>query len=543
MNYVSLFSGIDAASVAWKPLGWHCCAVAEIEAFPCAVLAHYYPQTPNLGDVTKITEDQIISLGPVDVLIFGSPCQDLSVAGKREGLAGARSGLFHDAMRICGWLRKYNGLRFAIFENVPGLFSSNKGRDFAVVVGTLAGLSEAEIGLPEKGWGTEGCALGSEGLVEWGVLDAQFWGLAQRRRRVFALADFGDWANRCPILLEPESLRGNSPSREQARQSIAGSSGRSLERSGSGPGLGIAKVAPTISARQKGGGGLGTDFDLDSGLVPTAGGCVTAFGGNNTSGPIDVATARSSSSSPHGRLDFESETFVTHSLRAEGFDASEDGTGRGIPLVPVCFDDPRRFDANGVHGGGEHGDLHPVLRPTNPAALICFSSKDHGADAERDLSPTLRAGGHSESHPNAGVPPAIAFALRGRAEGAQAEVRGAGDGVSALRSASGGSTRDYVAFDTTQITAKANYSSPKVGDPCHPLAAGAHAPAIAGSAVRRLTPTECERLQGFPDGHTAITVRGKPAADGPRYKALGNSMAVPVIAWIGRKIDIALLMS
>lgn len=207
-----------------------------------------------------------------------------------------------------------------------------------------------------------------------------------------------------------------------------------------------------------------------------------------------------------GRQDYETETLIAHSLRGEGFDASEDGTGRGTPLVPV------------------------------------------------------------------------AFALRGREGGAMPEIEGNGDSVGALRSASGGSSRDYVAFDTTQITSTANGSNPKAGDPCHPLAAGAHPPAIAfdckasgrngfgvgeiagtqramghsgshtnggghqaaltGSGVRRLTPRECERLQGFEDDYTLIPYRGKPAADGPRYKALGNSMAEPCMRWIGERISL-----
>jgi DNA (cytosine-5)-methyltransferase 1 len=189
-----------------------------------------------------------------------------------------------------------------------------------------------------------------------------------------------------------------------------------------------------------------------------------AFGGNNQAGPIDVATARNACASASGRMDFESETFlvqpVAHSLRAEGFDASEDGTGRGTPLVPVHAFDARQSDVV------QYGDM------TGP----------------------LDTDGHSVA----------------------------------------------VAFDTTQITSAANYSNPKSGDPCHPLAAGAHAPAVATSmAVRRLTPIECERLQGFPDDYTAIPWRGKPASecpDGPRYKALGNSMAVPCMRWIGERI-------
>lgn len=220
MRYLSLFSGIEACSVAWAPLGWECVAVAEIEPWPSRALAHHYPDVPNLGDVTKVTEEQIAMLGRIDVVVFGSPCQDLSVAGKRKGLDGARSGLFFTAMQIVGWARQWCDCRFALWENVPGAFSSNAGRDFAAVVDAMAGLEGT--GVPPKGWGTEGCALGSEAMVEWSTLDAQWFGVAQRRRRVFAIADFGDWRNRPPILLEPESLRGDSAPRREAGQDVAG---------------------------------------------------------------------------------------------------------------------------------------------------------------------------------------------------------------------------------------------------------------------------------------------------------------------------------
>jgi DNA (cytosine-5)-methyltransferase 1 len=224
-----------------------------------------------------------------------------------------------------------------------------------------------------------------------------------------------------------------------------------------------------------------------------------AFGGNNQSGPVDVATARSAHGGPHGRLDFETETFVAHALRADGFDASEDGTGRGTPLVPV------------------------------------------------------------------GV------ALRGREGGATAELTG--EVMTSLRTGGGGGDKPHVllplAFDETQITSRDNRCNPQPGDPCHPIAAKARPPTLAFRTnaagqvdmqgdrsaalttqtdqttqfilsswrVRRLTPVECERLQGFPDGYTAVPYRKGTAADGPRYKALGNSMAVNVMSWIGHRID------
>lgn len=465
MIYGSVCSGIEAASVAWRPLGWRCSFVSEIDAFPRAVLAHHYPETPLHGDFTTIDAGQYEA---IDVLVGGTPCQSFSVAGLGAGLSDDRGKLALEFALLAYRLRP----RWIVWENVPGVFSKDEGRAFGSILGALA----------ECGYG-----------LAWRVLDAQYFGLAQRRKRVFVVGYLGDWRRAAAVLFERESLSGNPPPSRETRKD----------------------VAPTISARPTAGGGLGTDFDLDGGLIAaevcetlraggnrtggdrppgtdadTAATYLIAYGGNNTAGPIDVATAVNAHGGPHGRLDFESETFIAHSLRGEGFDASEDGTGRGTPLVPVAFsimpmnsgkdfkgrevDVAQPVMAAGPGGGNQGGDyvVQPAVSALRAASggstrdYIAFSSKDHGADATVDLSPTLRASGHTGSHANAGAPPAIATRF----------------------------------------------------------------------AVRRLTPTECERLQGFPDGYTAIPYRGKPAADGPRYKALGNSMAVPVMAWIGRRI-------
>ena len=220
MRFLSLFSGIEAASMAWTPLGWEPAAFSEIEPFPCSVLQHHYPHVPNLGDVTRITRQQVEALGRIDLVCGGFPCQDLSVAGKRKGLMNAdgsatRSGLFFDAMRIAEWARA----RWTVLENVPGLFSSNDGRDFAAVVGEMAG---CEFDVPTNGWENAGVAVGPLGLVEWTTLDAQYVrveshprAVPQRRRRVFIVRDSGSWANRPPLFLERESLCGHpAPSRE-----------------------------------------------------------------------------------------------------------------------------------------------------------------------------------------------------------------------------------------------------------------------------------------------------------------------------------------
>jgi len=519
MRFLSLFSGLDAASVAWNPLGWECAAFAEIEPFPCAVLAHRYPKIPNLGDVTKVTQQQIEALGHLDVVVFGSPCQDLSVAGKREGLKGKRSGLFFTAMQIVEWSRA----RWAVFENVPGLFSSNEGRDFAAVVGAMVG---AEFTPPASKWKNIGCAIGPDAMCEWSVLDAQWFGVPQRRKRVFVVRDSGNWRDRPPVLFDSQSLCGNSPPSRETRKD----------------------VAPTISART---GGLGRDFDLDGGLIAK---CLNAKGGL---GRIDAESETFIPSVLRGHSDYGaglpalraksgdcgggSEVLVTHALRAEGFDASEDGTGRATPLIviPVLEAGARTgkstTDLRAGSGIGEPGDpmytlqsgkqhavafgisnqptpkyaeeLMPTLNAHNRGGgmqeAVAFSCKDYGADAG-EVSPTLRSMGHSESHANAGGQVAIAFTQNGSGDILTGDISAA---MSTNQSASGRNTAKVL----TQM------------------------------AVRRLTPRECERLQGFPEvvktAYTHVPYRGKPAADGPRYKALGNSMAVPVMAWIGKRID------
>lgn len=475
--YGSVCSGIEAATVAWHSLGWRPAFFSEIDNFPRAVLAHHYPEVPLHGDFTTIEAGQYPA---IDLLVGGTPCQSFSVAGLRAGLDDPRGNL----MLEFGALARRLAPKWLVWENVPGVLSSHGGRDFGTFLGML-------------------------GLLGYGfayrVLDAQFFGVAQRRRRVFVVGCAGDWRRAAAVLFERHSLLWHSAPRREARQRPAHdtapcltSSGRGVERTGDTRGQ-----DPVVAV---------------------------AFGGNNQSGPIDVATARNACASASGRMDSETETFlvnpvvstldasysrlqgcsgqdanhghshlvpsVSHSLRGEGFDASEDGTGRGTPLVPVAFAQNQRDEVRTMDVAGALAAEPGAKQQT----YIAFSSKDHGADAG-EIAPTLRSMGHDGSHANGGGQVAVAVALRGRESGATAEM---GDEVGhALRASSGG------------------------GDKAHVLTA---------MQVRRLTPMECERLQGFPDYYTLIPVRGKPAADGPRYKALGNSMAVPVMAWIGRRI-------
>lgn len=467
-------SGIGAPEVAAPWVDWR--LASEIEAFPRAVLqarfGYRLPADHNQGDpllwddMTGVTPELARRHGvPLpDILVAGTPCQSFSVAGLRKGLADERGNLTLTFVRICHDIvaARPDGKFTALWENVPGVLS-DKGNAFGCLLGGLVGAGDALPAPGDGSWPGAGMVSGPRARAAWRVLDAQYFGVAQRRRRVFLVVSFGDTGpDPAKVLFEPQGLQGNSPpSREPGERS-----------------------APTLAARTRGGGGLGTDTELDGGLIPEVANPLTARMGKGINTTAD-----------EGQTPIP---MVTHSLSAEGFDASEDGSGRGTPIVPF---DTTQITSKANGSNPQPGDpSHPLASGAHPPAIVAFSSKDHGADATEELAPTLRAGGHSDSHANAGVPPAVAFDMRGREGGAQ---MGGPHNTANIRAASGGSSRSYVA---------------------------------SAWAVRRLTPTECHRLQGFPDEHCAITYRGKQAADGPQYKALGNSMAVPVMRWILERI-------
>ncbi|SFM97137.1 DNA cytosine methyltransferase [Methylobacterium pseudosasicola] len=423
LTYGSVCSGIEAASVAWAPLGWEAAFVAEIEAAPRAVLQHRFPEVPLHGDFTTIQDGDYPA---IDLLVGGTPCQDFSVAGLRAGLDGERGSLTLEFGRLAGRLRP----RWVAWENVPGVLSNNEGRDFAAVLGLLSGQI---VSVPVGGWQNSGVLAGYRNAygLAWRVLDAQYvrvdgYGRAvpQRRRRVFVVGHLGDWRRPAAVLLERACLRGDPAPRREAG---AGAAIGAL--AGTGPGGGW-RIGPDEAA---------------------AGQLVLAYGGNDTRGPIQVATAVNAHGGPHGRLDFESETFI-------------------------AFDTTQITSAQNRNNPQPGDPCHPLAAGAHPPA-IAFSCKDYGADAtDMGATPTMRAMGHSESHANAGGQLAVAIGHNG-------------------------------------------------------------GPAFTEWAVRRLTPLECERLQGFSDGWTAVPWRGGTMADGPRYKMLGNSMAVNVMRWIGRRIE------
>jgi DNA (cytosine-5)-methyltransferase 1 len=476
--YGSVCSGIEAATAAWHPLGWRPAFFSEIDNFPRAVLQHHYPDVPLHGDFTTIQEHDY---DPIDLLVGGTPCQAFSVAGLRKGFADERGNLTLEFVKLAQRLRP----RWVVWENVPGVLSIDRGRAFGSFLGTLA----------ECGYG-----------FAYRVLDAQHFGVPQRRRRVFVVGYLGDWRPPAAVLFERESLlRDITPSREAGE-----------------------KPAPTISARTKGGGGLGTDFDLDGGLI----GCW--WDGGQVSQTLDAVLSKGQTMPEKNRFPAVLQP-VTHSLRAGGFDASEDGTGRGTPLVPVAYN-VTFCDANGRRKDRPNGGLYvsetelskTVTAGGDSSTYIAFSCKDHGADAG-DTAPTLRAMGHSGSHANAGGQLAVAFQQNTRDE--LRYIGGDGQIAGALAAQAGMKQQNYI----QQLM-----------------------------AVRRLTPRECERLQGFTDDFTLVpygrTTKAKlaadflkylmrggrlteddchgRAADGPRYKSIGNSKAVPCVRWIGERIDL-----
>ncbi len=510
LSYLSVCSGIEAATVAWHPLGFRPLAFSEIEAFACAVLAHHYPDVPLHGDFTRLRDEDWIA--DADILVGGTPCQAFSVAGLRRSLDDARGNLTLEFLRLADAIdqrRAERGLQpcIVVWENVPGVLSV-RDNAFGCFLSGLSG--EDNPFVPPRGkWTNAGVALGPARAVAWRILDAQYFGLAQRRRRVFVVASARAGFDPAAVLLEFEGLRRDTPPRRQTRQDAAVSppSGADQRRSHWD---GIEHPHPTLNQSFNTGAIGYSNQELFS---QRGAGLVREVSTGHVSHCLNAGGM--------GRQDYETETLVTHALRAEAFDASEDGTGRGTPLVPVAF-----------------------------------SAKDHGADAADDLCPTLRAMPHHESHANGGGQIAVAVPLLevGKTTGISANDPKAGIGIGfdgdPMYAPQAGAQHGVAAYAFQTRIGRNGRGG--MGDVVHALNAqsggtgkGDTSPCVAvadSMSVRRLTPEECESLQGFPRGYTAIPWKRKPAEDcpdGPRYRALGNSMAVNVMRWIGERIAAA----
>lgn len=471
ISFGSVCSGIESASMAWGGIGFVPWWFSEIEPFPCSVLEERFPEVWNLGDMTKLRgRFESGELGAPQVLIGGTPCQAFSVAGMRKGLEDSRGQLTLEFVRILeevDHVRTRNGEPPAIlvWENVPGVLSS-KDNAFGCFLGALAG-EDAPLDPPGGRWSNAGFVLGPSRAIAWRVLDAQYFGVAQRRRRVFLVASSGDGPDPREILFEFDGVRRDSPPRREAGKDFAHdvapcltSGGRGVERAGETRGQDpVVANTLTVGADQTWGRPCGEpiaiakSFDSRNGLA--------AHGSTELR---DVANPLRATDYKDPQIAVCATGSIFHTLCAEGYNASEDGTGRSVGAVAVAF-----------------------------------SSKDYGADAAEGLAPTMRSMGHSESHANGGGQLAVA-----------------------IRDVAPTLTRNY----GKQPDSSDTNSGPRVLP-------------TRGMRVRRLTPTECERLQGFPDGHTRIPWRGKgpeECPDGPRYKACGNSKAVPVVRWLGKRL-------
>jgi DNA (cytosine-5)-methyltransferase 1 len=401
-------------------LGWKAAFFSEIEKFPSAVLDHHYPTVPNLGDMTKFKEwpDAII-----DVLVGGTPCQSFSIAGLRKGLDDPRGNLMLTYLAIAARYRP----KWLVWENVPGVLSSNGGKDF----GTLLG------GLGELGYG-----------FAYRILDAQYAGVPQRRRRVFVVGHLGNWRRAAAVLFERHSLSGNTAPSRQAGKGFTHDTAPCLTSSRAER-IGNTRGQDAVVAMHETGQGFWQSGDVA--------GTIRAEGENRPSRPSNVIATLSA---------------------GEGFDASEDGTGRGTPLtvVPTLT---------------SNGDAHSGYRDEHGLVPVAF------AQNQRDEVRMMHVAGALAAEPGMKQQTYIAQPAIAWSEELTASVDCAGT----IQRGGDGGRHDGVMTSAMQ--------------------------------VRRLTPLECERLQGFPDDYTLIPGR---AADGPRYKALGNSMAVPVMSWIGQRI-------
>ena len=412
MNYLSVCSGIEAATVAWHHMGWNPVAFSEIEKFPSEVLEHHYPQVPNLGDMTKFKEWNLN--GTIDLLVGGTPCQSFSVAGLRKGLDDPRGNLMLTYLAIAA----RNKPKWIVWENVPGVLSSNGGEDFATF---LRGLGELGYGFAYR------------------ILDAQYFGVAQRRKRVFVIGCIRDWRSAAAVLFDSASLSGNPPPSREKRERTS---------------IYVAEVVGTLCAR---------DY---KGL-------------------------------------------------------STDNLHEGKTVV---------YDHHPQDSRVREVDVSPTLNCRIGNLPIALAENIIGRDAKNGGNGFgVTEGGPMYTLTAAGVPGiAHAFKIRGGCEGGGKGYLGSDETAFTISTVQ--DQQIAVGVDTYNLTE--NLSTTQT------LKGFGHIDHVGGvinnMAVRRLTPVECERLQGFPDNYTNIKTN---CPDGPRYKALGNSMAVPVMKWIGERIQ------
>lgn len=434
MRYGSVCSGIEATTVAWHNLGWKPAFFSEIEAAPRAILAHHYPEVPLHGDFTTIGADEY---GPIDLLVGGTPCQSFSIAGLRDGLDDDRGNLALEFLRLAQRKRP----KWLVWENVPGVLSSNGGRDFGAILG----------GVVELGYG-----------FAYRVLDAQYFRVPQRRRRVFVVGYLGDWRSAAAVLFERHSLQGHPAPRREKGQAVARSlraQSQSSHREDSDNFVSWpAEVASTLNAA------FGAKMGLED---------------QHIRGADCLSVSQCLTTGTGQRYDAETETLIH--MHGGGFDvATLDGLETARTLT-------RRYDGSPCHDRGPD--------------IVAFAHQQ-GGSIDMHMSDDCALALQRCQTQAVTYPINMQIATRHNALG-----EGTGLGIGSE------------------------------SDPDFTLLRDHHHAVGTNSAVRRLTPRECERLQGFPDDYTLVPYRNSMMSDGPRYKALGNSMAVPVMRWIGERIQ------
>ena len=482
LRYASVCSGIDAVTVAWTPLGLTPAWFSEIDPFANAVLAHHYPHVPNLGDMTHLAPR--VASGAVsapEIFVGGTPCQSFSIAGLRKGLTDPRGALTLTYVELANAIDQVRITQdqapaVHVWENVPGVLSEQSNA-FGCFLGAMAGESR-ELRPAGPRWTHAGCVYGPQRSIAWRVLDAQYFGLAQRRKRVFVVASARHDFDPGAILFECGGLRRDTPPRTQTRQdtaSLASSRIAQPDPSEHGERSPAAQAAPSV-----------------------------CFGGGNAGGPIDRAACLTASGH---KDDFEVETFAVQMLKGPvshplscAHDVTEDGNGRGVPIISMRY----RLDESDS---------------------VAFAQNSRGEirleGGRGDLVGALSTGG---GKPGQGLP-TIASLSRGTRPPERRSSDRDDDRTCSFRAG----TRSDEARSRLPSSFEAHFHGvPTAGDGRLDDASNWH--------VRRLLPLECERLQGLPDNYTLVTYRGYPAADGPRYRAIGNSIAVPCVAWIGRRL-------
>ena len=562
MKYLSVFSGIEAASVAWEPLGWTPVGFSEIEPFASAVLAARFPETINYGDITQHESWSGIVRGSVDLLVGGSPCQAFSVAGLRKGLEDPRGQLSLVYLQLAARIRP----RWIVWENVPGVLSADGGRAFGAFLGALV----------ELGYG-----------FAWRVLDAKHFGVPQRRRRVFLVArDSGDWKSCAEVLLEPAGLPWNHPTSGSPWKNFASNAAHGVGAGGKwwdgsdqsasmttrchdqfmpDKGNFAAIVQPTIGALDTHCGGTGrkhqsccqghfipavrsftgtshAQYAEGVGTLRASGGdlgggseTIVSIQGNligrETGGPQGVGVSVNEPMYTLTKADVHAVAIRTANTNANGHGVAENVThtldGAQGQAIAHAF-----YSTGGTHGLETHSEISPPLKvgttlgiPSGVAVAHTINTHAVCIALDEELNPTVNIAGTVTRGGDGGRHAAVCISVDDQCNARPNQNN-------PLRAH--GSSEAFVCVSPTLTASNDPSRSPQSSEVTAQIASVVQA--TNGMIVRRLTPVECERLQGFPDNWTLVPYRGKPASDGPRYKALGNSMAVPCMAWIGARI-------